>query len=430
MALFLGVHSKAVVKNIYGGLGIRHNDLSSQIDDIDGNNYWVDLDIGYDYKKPFVDREGKFDLSFRYNDAGHLMYSLKEAQLTHLWKNSELSYGRVLLDWVEIDKVWGLGKVNNLQNFDFFRPGQEGLTGVRYSYRFSQKFDMDIFGSFLYVPQLNPALGIDKKNGTITSKSPWGQAPQSTVESGGVTYNVKYAVNVPSITDVAFKPSYGVRFRYTPVKDIHLTAYAMRKPENSLATVVKATIDSASDVSVKVNTQLFHHTLFGGQLSGDFAKYWKAYLSYLTTIPEEKPEDLTSNSFNFGFGITTEKYQEDYLGAGVKFKKNSFAAHLGYLARVSEFERKSLLDSIPKWSQALNVNIDYNLKEKYYLGFDLKYDTLTHDKLYTLALGWQPHHNFRVNVGADIIGTPKTGDGYWVNYRRNDSYFTEVRYVF
>ncbi len=427
---FLVSNLYSQVKNFYGGVGVRHNDLFSQIDDVDGNNFWVDLDVNYDYKKPFIDKEGKFDFSLRFNDANHWMWSLKEAQLTHLWKNSELSYGRVLLNWVEIDKVWGLGKVNNLQNFDFFRPGQEGLAGIKYKYRFSQQFEAEVFGSMVYVPQLNPALAIDRKNGTITSKSPWSQPPASEVSSGGTTYDIKYTVSIPSLSDVAFKPSIGFNLKYTPVKDIHFTGYVLRKPENSLSNTVKAKLSSSSDVDVEVNTQLFDHTVFGGQLRADFGDHWKGYISYLTSIPETKPEDLTSITFNFGFGITTEKYQEDYVGAGIRYNAEDFNAHLGYLARISDFERKSLLDTIPRWSQAINLNFDYNFMSKYFAQFDLKYDTLTFDRLYSLSLGWQPLKNFRVNVGADIIGTPQFGDGFWVNYRRNDSYFTELKYVF
>ena len=101
------------------------------------------------------------------------------------------------------------------------------------------------------------------------------------------------------------------------------------------------------------------------------------YTSYLASIPGEKADDLVILNNNFGIGITVEKFREDYLGAGVIFETENLKSSIGYLARTSEFVRTSLLDSIPKWSQALNLAFDYNLKNKYFMNFDLKYDTLT-----------------------------------------------------
>ncbi len=428
---FLALNSYGVVKNLYGGFSARHNDLYSKINDVEGNNYWFDFDLKYHYKKPFIDKEGKVDFSIRFNDASHFMFSVKEAQLTHLWKNQELSYGRLLVDWVEIDKIWGLGKVNNLENFDFFRPGQEGLTGIKYGYRFSQFFDAQLFGSFIYVPQLNPPLGIDRNSGTLTPKSPWSQKPVTSVDLGGVPHKVNYNVTYPDILEVLLQPSYGLNLRVSPMDSIHISAFVLRKPENQLSNTAKADINNAqSDITANVETKLFHHTLFGGQITAAIGSNWKLYTSYLASIPGDKADDLVILNNNFGIGITVEKFREDYLGAGVVFETENLKTSAGYLARISEFVRTSQLDSIPKWSQALNVALDYNLDRKYFINFDLKYDTLTFDRLYSLSVGWQPLQHFRLNVGADIIGSPQAGEGYWVSFRENDSYFTELKYVF
>ncbi len=420
------------VKRHYTNFAYRHNDSAGQIGEIDGNKWWMDLNYSYYYRKPFVDREAKVEIETRYNDANFLQFSLKEASITHLWNNAEVSYGRILVDWVEIDSVWGLGKINNRVNFDFFRPGQEGLFGFRYKHQISKKFMIDFYGSPLHVPELNPPLNIDSDRGTITSKSPWAQVPDATADISGNPVTLFYDVNTPDIGDILFNESYGINFRFSPREDLHLTSFFLRKPENGLSNTAQVEYVPATDrAEVNVNPQIFYHTLYGAQITWEPNRSWKLYASYYTSIPGDKPVDdslIVDN--DIGVGISIEKFQERYFGTGFHYHGESLRGGFSFLNRVSDFEKTNILTQIPRWSQAVNAVFDYIYSQTLRFSMDLKYDTLTFDRLYSLSVVYKPDYQWELIAGADIIGTPDVGDGYWVVFRDNDSIFAQVKYLF
>lgn len=406
--------------------------MAGQIEEVDGNKWWIDADYSYYYRKPFVDREAKIEIESRYNDANFTQLSLKEISMTHLWNNAEVSYGRILVDWVEIDKVWGLGKVNNRVNFDFFRPGQEGLMGVRYKHQLSRYFMVDFYGSPLFVPELNPPLNIDKDKGRISSKSPWAQVPDETAEIGNDPVVLFYEVQTPKTDDILLNESYGMNFRFSPSENLHLTSFFLRKPENKLSNTATVEYLGAEDRAVvTVNPKLFYHTLYGAQVTWEPNKTWILYASYYTSIPGDKPIDdsLIVNN-EIGVGISIEKFQEKYFGTGFHFSGESINGGFSFLNRVSDFEKTSLLTQIPRWSQAINAVFEYVYSETIGLFLDLKYDTLTYDRLYSISLVYKPTYQWEFQVGADIIGTPDIGDGYWVVFRDNDSIFAQMKYLF
>ncbi len=421
------------VKRHTTNFAFRHNDSLGQIGEIDGNKWWADLNYSYYYRQPFVDREAKVEIETRYNDANFLQYSVKELSMTHLWNQAELSYGRIMIDWVEIDKVWGLGKINNRVNFDFFRPGQEGLVGLRYKYQISKNFMIDFYGSPIFVPELNPPLNIDSDKGTITSKSPWAQVPDATADINGTSsVNLFYDVNMPDTADIVFNESYGINFRYSPKEDLHITSFFLRKPENKLSNSATVEYVPAADrAEVNVNPQLFYHTLYGAQITWEPNRSWKLYASYYTSIPGDKPaDDTTIINNDIGVGIAIEKFQERYFGTGFHYTGENMRGGFSFLNRVSDFEKSSILTQIPRWSQAVNAVFEYVYSQTIQVSFDLKYDTLTFDRLYSFSVVYKPDYQWDFEIGADIIGTPDIGDGYWVVFRDNDSLFAQMRYLF
>jgi hypothetical protein len=39
-------------------------------------------------------------------------------------------------------------------------------------------------------------------------------------------------------------------------------------------------------------------------------------------------------------------------------------------------------------------------------------------------------NHFWLSVGANVIGTPDDGSGYWVPYRTNDTFYTQAGVLF
>lgn len=418
------------IKNYEGDLSFRHNNVFGNLDSIKGNTHFFDANFKYDYKKPFVDMEGKFDISLRYNDADFLMFSIKEAQMTHLGENWEVSYGRLDLNWVEADKVWGLGKINNRVNFDSFNPGQEGLVGARAKLQISSILMLDVYGSFIHIPELNPPLNIDKDSGSITSKSPWAALPSTTFQNGSLSVNLKYNVEAPKVKDVVLNESYGLNLRLSPYKQLHITSFFLRKPENNLSNTASLTLIDSTSAVVDVNPRIFYHTLYGGQITYAPSSFLDFYASYYVSIPGDKPlDDNDFITFDIDKGLTLEKFEEEYVALGMRYKSSLMKLHLGFLNRTSDFDRGTLT-KVPRWSQAMNLSGTIRFSRSFFGNFDFKYDTLVYDRLYQASLTYQAANELDFKIGAQIIGSPDIGEGFWVTFRDNDSFFAEAKYKF
>ncbi|NBW04146.1 MAG: hypothetical protein EBR87_10660, partial [Cytophagia bacterium] len=144
---------------IHGHIGGMSNQFNRDIGDVPGNRYNGDLNFTYYNNRP-DELERKFNLSALVNDQSLTMYSLQEAYVAkqgifRSWDSAEktgdqLKFGRQILPWSTVDQTWGLGKLNNRKNFDYFDPGQEGLLGINYENKSSNGFFWKAFGSALY----------------------------------------------------------------------------------------------------------------------------------------------------------------------------------------------------------------------------------------------------------------------------------------
>ena len=102
------------------------------------------------------------------------VYSLQEFYINKNWENSQLWFGRRLLDWNENETFWMLGQVNGVSNINLLEPDREELFGINYSHEIG-KFKVEGFLSYFYVPNLNPAL--DVVNGRVINYGTWGRTP-------------------------------------------------------------------------------------------------------------------------------------------------------------------------------------------------------------------------------------------------------------
>lgn len=436
--LYFGVvfNVSALVKQHSGDLSFRYNQLSSQFGNNDGNRFWTDFNYLYYYHEPFIDEERKFDLSMRINDSGGFMVSVKEAQITELGKNYEVSFGRLLVNWSEIDKTWGLGKINNRKNFDFFEPGQEGLLGVRFKKSLGDYFVLDVFASAFYIPQLNPASRINSGEGSITSKNPWANTPPSSITDTTLAADpirIFYRVDTPAIQDIFFKESYGANFVFRPIEEISVTAFYLYKPENELTQDIKIVPDINPNLQIEVfvNPAVYDHRVYGGQLEGLFWNRLKIYGSYIVTKPGTKPEEPANiDLIDLGFAFDTDKQKEEYVGSGIEYLGPTLKLGIGFISRISDFVKTTTLTRSPRWSQAVHLFGSLQLFESFSAMFDIKYDTLTYDRLYMVDIGYRPFEHLKVSVGANVIGTPDNGQGYWAPFRTNDTFYAQLGVLF
>lgn len=416
---------------IQGHVGGLSNQVSEQVGNVPGNRY--NTDIAFDFNRPINTNytrgiETRFTFAALVNDQNLTMYSLKEAYVgTNLTSKDHLRFGRQILPWSKVDELWGFGKLNNRRNFDFFIPEQEGLLGLFFERKSSNGMRYKIFGSGLYVPEMNPSLDINKKNQTITSRHPWSDAPAQTAEVEGVLMNVNYDVDYPEISDVIFRYSAGGNLGWES-KHFVFDNFFMRKPENTTTPDVEVNVDFVqSAVNANIDPRFYYHDIFGSSLKYR-NKDIEMYISGIGIRPNEYPDVDEKVRYT---EIKNKKRREDYLGGGISKSNDLYTLSFNYVARLSPFDRnKDELTPDPRWNQALNFSGSRNFGKYFSLSGDLKYDMLTTDRLLMFRGSFKVSKELLLNAGVNMIGTPVDGKSFWSTYTNNDAIYGGLRYVF
>lgn len=425
------------VDTIQGYFGGLSNQINRDIGDVPGNRYLGDLRFKYEETRSNT-LERKFDVAAQVNDENLVQYSLQEAYLNkrgvfrdfdNVTKvGDQMKFGRQNLDWSHVDAYWGLGKLNNRRNFDFFDPGQEGLVGINYANKFSNGFFFNVFASGLYIPESNPGQEINKKKGTITSRSAWGNPPASSTDVEGVQTPIFYDVDYPNLMDVPFRYSAGLELG---VETDHwkTDAYFIRKPENSPSVQVEVALaQDASQIKAFVTPQFYYHDVFGGNVkwrNGDVEIYGGGIGIFPQSLPDGNVQATTYTE------LKTAKRREAYLGGGITRINDLYGIGFNYIARVSPFDRdEDNLATDPRWNQAVNFFVSRNFKRGFKVFGDVKYDMLTTDRLVMLRGGYQVSKALLVTLGVNMIGTPNNGKSFWSPYTNNDALFAGLRYIY
>ena len=409
-----------------GYIGGTSNRISSDVPDVPGNRFFSDLYLGFDESDSRFPK--RFTLSGRFNDESLLMYSLQEAYIGNDVSGTKVFVGRKALDWARVDKDWGLGKVNNRENFDFFRPGQEGLLGFNVIRNPREGFRIHAFISPMYVPELNPALDIDKKKRTVTSRNPWADPPSDSAEVEGSEKPIQYYIENPDLGKIVFNWSAGLQLGWS-TRPWALSGFYIRKPENQISTNVSVTYNTGDDViKAFVDPRVFHHDVFGGELRYENADI-EAWISAIGIRPNTFPTgDEEATRFT---EIKTIKRREDYVSTGIGKNNDRYGMALSYIARLSPFDSEG--DSLavqPRWNQALGLKLRRAFTRTLAFSGDLKYDTLTLDRLLMIEGLYKFSPWGQLHVGANMIGTDDRKNSFWRPYSNNDSIYSSIRYIF
>ncbi len=429
--LVASLAGQAATDVIQGHLGALSNQPSNQVGNVPGNRYNADFEFDYNRNVGTLrqgELERRFHVSSLVNDQSLTMYSIQEAYVGgNVTTKGRFRAGRQILPWSAVDEHWGFGKLNNRRNFDYFTPGQEGLTGLLYERRSTNGMRYRAFVSGLYVPEMNPALDVDKKDRTITSRHPWADTPASSAEVEGVLMDVRYDVDYPEISEVIYRYSAGANVGFES-KHWVLDNFIMRKPENSTTPDVEVNVDFVQNVvNAQIDPRFYYHDVYGSTL-----KYRnrdiEMYLSGMAVRPNEFPDVDAKVRYT---EIKNKKQREDYVGGGVSRSNDLYTLAFNYVARLSPFDReRDDLALDPRWNQAVNVIAVRNFGRRYTVSADAKYDMLTTDRLVMFRATYRVSRELVMNAGVNMIGTPVSGKSFWAPYTNNDSIYGGLRYVF
>lgn len=416
---------------IQGHIGALSNQTSQQVGNVPGNRYNADFEFDYNPNASTTFSRGlerRFHVAALVNDQSLTMYSLQEAYIGgKITSKDHLKFGRQILSWSEVDKVWGFGKLNNRRNFDYFTPGQEGLMGLLLERKSSNGMRYRAFVSGIYVPEMNPSLDIDKDKKTISSRHPWADTPAQTAEVEGRMMKINYDVQYPEISDVIYRYSVGANIGWES-KHWLLDNFIMRKPENTTTPDVEVNVDFVQNaINANIDPRFYYHDIYGSTLKYR-NKDLEMYISGIGIRPNQYPDVDEKVRYT---EIKNRKQREDYIGGGISKSNDLYTLAFNYVARLSPFDRnKDELSPDPRWNQALHFVGLRNFGRRYSLSTDIKYDMLTTDRLVMVRGTYKVSKDFLVNLGINMIGTPVDGKSYWSPYTNNDAIYGGLRYVF
>ncbi|MEX0799510.1 MAG: hypothetical protein WD025_08695 [Bacteriovoracaceae bacterium] len=415
--------------NLSGDFTMRNNQLVEEVGDVVGNQYWGDLNLEYSSGGGH-DLIKKFSMSGRVNNEEQLLYSIPEAYLRYKWDESTLTFGRSVLEWGYLDALWGFGKINNRKNFDFYEPGLEGLTGIMYQ-REASGMSFSLFGSLVYVPEMNPGQNYDEDKGTVTCQNPWcrPQAQTAPIDEDNevpIFYNIEY----PEVTDVVFRYSAGAHLALD-LGPVEIEAYGVRKPENQVSVMAEVYYENESQMAfVDVTPQIYYHDVLGANMKVKLADQITAYGGGMSVTPNTYPDGSDHEIIEYT-GLKPKKKKEDYLGAGAFYENERLKGGIHYVARVSPYDLEDdLLVEYPRWNQAYNINISSLLTRKLSVAFDYKYDMLTEDRITMFSGSYNVSSNMMASAGVNMIGTSDDVDSFWSDFSNNDSVYASLKYQF
>ncbi|MBL7664887.1 MAG: hypothetical protein JNM93_07115 [Bacteriovoracaceae bacterium] len=411
---------------------MQNNQLDQDAGQSIGNQYNADFNFKYISRRD--GQENKvFDFASRVNNESLIMFSVIEGYIArgNAERGSQYKIGRVILPWSPIDSTWGLGKINNRVNFDFFRPGQEGLTGLNYNIRGNNGFVLNTFASYFYIPELNPSLDINVDKGTIDSRHPWATVPATTAQNGTDTYDLLYDVDYPDIGKILFNYSLGLNVGWSN-RNFELTSFYIRKPDNTISIAAKPQIDedfASNTATVKVEPGIFYNDVVGAT-----ARYKNRGFSFYGSVIASYPDGAYEGDVQF-YNLTNYKHvkiKEEYGGIGMSKTSDRLTYGANYLARRSAFEKDAdnILQELPRWNESVNIFAKVSFNKFVTTGFDVKYDLMTFDRLFSFNTAYLWNKHTKISFGFDIIGASDRAETFWSPFRNNDSVYSKLHYVF
>lgn len=376
------------------------------------------------------------DLQLYFQDNNSLNYSLQEGYVRYLGESYELSVGRRILDWNSNEKYWSLGYLNANQAFTLLSTEEEGVTGVLFK-KSAGDFDFDVLLSYVFIPQLNPA--VEFKNGEVKSKSDWVRLPPKRTVVNGLEVPIFYKLNKVNISRIVFNKSLGGNIRYKWAQG-GASAFAIYKPENKLRSNASAFYDNVTlnQVVVEADPIVNHHAYYGFQAYQAFGdlktRGGVSYTDPNARLGKDFPVDITNARKTFKsdyFAINPRYDREAYAHVSANLDRKLYALSLNYIHLLSKNIRASddFFSDTVKWKRALGASVIYFINDSFNVLFDLKYDIARKDNIIRSEAVYNWQNKIHLALGLEVLKAP-LDISYWGYYRANDTLYSSVGFYF
>ena len=377
------------------------------------------------------------DLRFYFQENNSLNYSLQEAYAVYKGDDFSVTVGRKILDWNTNEKYWSLGYLNALQSFTLLSTEEEGIGGVIFNKSIGP-FEFDVLGSYLYVPQINPA--IDFKNGEVYSRSEWVRLPPRRTVISGLEVPISYQIDDYKVSKIIFNKSLGGNIRYKWTNG-GVSAFAIYKPENKLRINASAYFDNliTGKVIVTAAPTVNHHAYYGFQVYQAFgdikARGGVSYVDPNARLGKEFLFDIQNARKTFKsdyFNINPRYDKEAYAHMSLNYdKKKYYKLTLNYIHLLSNNIRGSddFFSDTVKWKSTFGGGVQYFINDSFDVAFDLKYDVIRKDNIVKAEVKYNFDHKVVIALGMEVLKAPDN-NSYWSYYRTSDTLYSTVGFVF
>lgn len=383
----------------------------------------------------------KYDFDTRYYmDAQDFNYSLQEGYWKYEDSKNRLVIGRRILDWNPGESYWTQNGLNARQGFTLLDREQEGLLGLSFKRELGD-FSVEVYMSYLHIPQLNPGISIE--GGEVKSKSEWVKLPPSRTTFKGVELDITYKLNDPNVLkDIVLKKSLGASLDYEWGSG-RVLGFAIYKPENSIrANAFVEEVDSVNDtVEVVAEPIVNHHVVLGGHIEQEYAGL-KWLIGFDVIDPNARlgsdfeafdPVELENERRVFRsdeFVIEPSYDRESYIRALVQKQWDTSTMTFHYIKEMSNFPRgDDFFTDTVKWENAVGFYMDHQFSDKLTGLIDLKYDLEREDNILRGEFSYRFNERFNVILGVELLKAPSRGS-YWAAYRANDTAYGQLSFHF
>lgn len=390
-----------------------------------------------------------FDLSAgKYVNQGGSQFQVNEIYHSLQWRDgkSQLSVGRKIEFWSQLDQDWQLGLWQPKSLIDSLRPEDQGLTGAFYRHQ-QGRVEFLAFASPIFIPTLGPE--IKEKNGSLVSDSRWYRPPSDSFPFQNKETKITYALDVPQTGELINHPGSGMRLRYGgETNGVWVSGNYAYKPMNALLYKYKKglflpEVDPQTG-QVTIAPDVGYHHLYGGDLGYRFDQGMIS-ASFLTDRPVEKrpvyPYVLQQPRPMKAYAVHGETFLEStWFSNPVGLSVNYLRIDGGDLRDYDSenADNGAIFTQRFNYTNAASVRADFStMIGRYKFMSSVKYMREFDQKgtLMNSEFAYFPQRYLALIVGADVIGVDDSSaenkDGRFLNqFRANDRFYGGMSYVF
>jgi len=115
-----------------------------------------------------------------------------------------------------------------------------------------------------------------------------------------------------------------------------------------------------------------------------------------------------------------------HFSTTLNYKRSNILFNYIHYITEHENEGDDFYSETTKWARAAGLGSSVELNDWVYTLLNFRYDLKRKDNLLNVQLTLSPLRNVNINIGAELIKSPKT-NSYWSAYRTNDTFYVNFR---